>query len=167
MDCSPQGYHKATLSTRFSRQEYWSDLPFAISFSGGSFQPRDQTRISCVFCIAGRLFTTYAIREAKNQLDWAGGGCKALVEGMQLEWILLCLLTHYLTRRRCQAQLTSPGEGPQARPSSLPRQAWTEAAFFLLLQEKIPRHCQPPARANESSSHWRVPNGSPPRQPNS
>ena len=44
----------------FSRQEYWSGL--AISFSGGSSQPRDWTRISC---IAGRFFTNWAIREAR------------------------------------------------------------------------------------------------------
>ena len=30
---------------------------FAISFHRGSSQPRDQTRVSCVSCIAGRFFT--------------------------------------------------------------------------------------------------------------
>ena len=30
----------------------------AISFSRGSSQPKDQTHVSCVSCIAGRLFTT-------------------------------------------------------------------------------------------------------------
>ena len=38
--------HQAPLSVRFSRQEYWSGLPFF--FSRGSFQPRDQTRIPCI-----------------------------------------------------------------------------------------------------------------------
>ena len=33
----------------------------AYTFSSGSYQPRDQTRISC---IAGGLFTNWAIREA-------------------------------------------------------------------------------------------------------
>ena len=36
----------------------------AISSSRGSFWPRDQTRISCVSCITGGLFTCWAIREA-------------------------------------------------------------------------------------------------------
>ena len=43
---------QAPLSIGFSRQEYWSGL--AISFSRGSLQLRDRTR---VFCIAGRFFT--------------------------------------------------------------------------------------------------------------
>ena len=30
----------------------------AICFSRGSSQPRDQTRVSCISCIAGKLFTT-------------------------------------------------------------------------------------------------------------
>ena len=37
----------------------------AISFSRGSSQPRDQTRISC---IAGRRFTVWATREALSLL---------------------------------------------------------------------------------------------------
>ena len=42
----------------------------AISFSRGSFWPRDQT---WVFCIAGRFFTNWAMREAPMSLlirDW-------------------------------------------------------------------------------------------------
>ena len=39
---------QASLSMEFSRQEdEWGD----ISYSRGSFQPRDQTRVSSVFCI--------------------------------------------------------------------------------------------------------------------
>ena len=49
---------QAPLSMRFSRQEYWSGLPF--SFSRGSSRPRDRT---CVSCIAGRFFTVWATRE--------------------------------------------------------------------------------------------------------
>ena len=37
----------------------------AISFSRGSSQPRDQTR---VFCIAGRLFTLWATKGSYNKL---------------------------------------------------------------------------------------------------
>ena len=36
---------------------------FAMSFFGGSSQPRDWTQI---FCIAGRFFTDWATRETKN-----------------------------------------------------------------------------------------------------
>ena len=54
MDCSPPG----SSAMEFSRQEYWSGLPFP--FSRGSSQPRDWTR---VFCVAGRFFTIWSIRE--------------------------------------------------------------------------------------------------------
>ena len=53
MDCIAQ---QAPLSMEFSRQEYWSGLPF--SFSRGSSWPRDQTQVSR---IAGRLFIIWAI----------------------------------------------------------------------------------------------------------
>ena len=50
--------YKTPLSMEFSRQELeW----VAISFSWGSFQPRDRTRVSSV---AGRCFTVWATREA-------------------------------------------------------------------------------------------------------
>ena len=42
----------------FSRQEYWSGLPFPSP--GGVPQLRDQTQVSC---IAGRLFTIWVTRE--------------------------------------------------------------------------------------------------------
>jgi len=45
---------------KFSRDEYWSGW-VVIPFSGGSFQPRDQTWISCII---GRFFTIWATREA-------------------------------------------------------------------------------------------------------
>ena len=44
--------HQAPLSIEFSRQEYWSGLPFP---SWGSSWTRDRT---CLSCIAGRFFTT-------------------------------------------------------------------------------------------------------------
>ena len=49
----------APPSMEFSRQEYWSGLPFP--FSRGSSQLRDWTQVSC---IAGRRFTVWATREA-------------------------------------------------------------------------------------------------------
>jgi len=54
MDSSPPACGQPTiLSMEFSRQEYWSGWPFPPP--GESFQPRDQTCISCGFCIAGRF----------------------------------------------------------------------------------------------------------------
>ena len=46
-------------SLEFSRQEYWSGLPFPGN--RGSSWPRDQTQVSC---IAGRRFTIWATRKA-------------------------------------------------------------------------------------------------------
>ena len=43
----------------FSRQEYWSGLPWPSP--GESSQPREQTQVSC---IPGRFFTSWATREA-------------------------------------------------------------------------------------------------------
>ena len=43
--------HQSPLSMGFSRQEYWSGLPCPPS--RGSFPPRDQTCISCDYCMAG------------------------------------------------------------------------------------------------------------------
>ena len=54
-DCSLPG----SSGLGFSRQEYWSGLPFP--FPGESSQPRDQTQVSH---IAGRLFTISATRES-------------------------------------------------------------------------------------------------------
>ena len=54
--------HQALLSMRFSRQEYWSGLPFPSP--GRSSQHRNQTQVSC---IAGSLFTDWAMREAHVQ----------------------------------------------------------------------------------------------------
>ena len=47
--------HQAPLSMGFSRQEYWSGLPFPPS---GSPQPRDRTHISFISYISDGLFTT-------------------------------------------------------------------------------------------------------------
>ena len=51
--------HQASPSMGFSRQEYWSGLPFASP--GDLPPPRDWTQVSC---IAGRRFTLCASREA-------------------------------------------------------------------------------------------------------
>ena len=54
MDCSPPGFSvHGILQARILER-------VAVSFSRGSSQPRDQTRVSC---IAGRFFTVWAARE--------------------------------------------------------------------------------------------------------
>ena len=53
---------QAPLSTGFSRQEYWSGLPFPSP--GESSQSRDQIQVSH---IVGRFFTIWATREAQSQ----------------------------------------------------------------------------------------------------
>ena len=50
--------HQAPISMEFSRQEYWSGLPFPSP--GESSQPRDWTQ---VFYTAGRFFTAWDTRE--------------------------------------------------------------------------------------------------------
>jgi len=52
MDCSPPG--SSVHGILQARMLEW----VAIPFSRGSSPPWDQTCISCVFCIAGRSFTT-------------------------------------------------------------------------------------------------------------
>ena len=47
---------QAPLSIGFFRQEYWSGLPCPPP--GDLSWPRDQTHVSCIFCIAGGFFTT-------------------------------------------------------------------------------------------------------------
>ena len=44
---------QAPLSLVFSRQEYWSGLPFPPL--GESSQPRDKTQVSCISCITDRF----------------------------------------------------------------------------------------------------------------
>ena len=51
--------HQAPPSMWFSKQEYWSGLPFPSPRE--SSLPRDQTLVSC---ITGRCFNLWAIREA-------------------------------------------------------------------------------------------------------
>ena len=56
----PYGLAHQALSVGFSRQEYWSGLPFPSPRE--SSQPRDRTQVSR---IAGRCFTLWATREAQ------------------------------------------------------------------------------------------------------
>ena len=51
----------APLSLKFSRQEYWSELPFPTL---GSSQPRDQICVSCASCLGRQILYHWATREA-------------------------------------------------------------------------------------------------------
>ena len=55
---------QAPLSMEFSRQEYWSGLPFPSPGDHSLLQ--DQTPVAC---IAGRFFTVWATREAQTWLS--------------------------------------------------------------------------------------------------
>ena len=70
---------KEFLSKSLFRQEYWSGLPFSIPRI--SSQPRDQTQVSCVFCITSGVFTCWAIREAPS---W-GGGTRIIIPIVQMK----------------------------------------------------------------------------------
>ena len=60
--CNPKNCSLPGFSVQgFSRQDYWSRLPFP--FSRGSSWPRDWTLVSC---IAGRFFTIWTIRRKRN-----------------------------------------------------------------------------------------------------
>ena len=59
MDCSRPG--SSVCGIFRARILEW----LAISFSRGSSQPRDWTLISFIWCIAGRIFTVWATREAQ------------------------------------------------------------------------------------------------------
>ena len=52
MDCSPPGSSVHGISQ--ARILEWG----VISFSGGPALPKDQTRVSCISCLAGIFFTT-------------------------------------------------------------------------------------------------------------
>ena len=55
-----------------------------MPFSGGSSQLRDQTQVSC---IAGRFFTTWATREAKNIAQCEAKTHEAEIKSLMLYWL--------------------------------------------------------------------------------
>ena len=82
---------QAPLSMGFFRQEYWSGLPFS-SFQGSS-QPRDQTRVSCISCVADELFTYWAVKTPGD--IWNKRFCQVSPSPLPLPHILLsCHLFH-------------------------------------------------------------------------
>ena len=59
--CDPTGYSLTDLSVAFSRQKYWSELPFPTLLTWG-FKP-----ISWGFCIGRWILYHWATWEAPNQ----------------------------------------------------------------------------------------------------
>ena len=57
--------HQAPLSMGFTRQEYWSALPCPPWTSRRFLQSRNQTWVSCVFCIGRWILCHWATQESK------------------------------------------------------------------------------------------------------
>ena len=74
--------HQAIPSLGFSRQEYWSGLPF--SFSRGASQPRDRAHI---FCITGGFFTTEPPQELVPGVFKEGGEGGGVRGQRELRWV--------------------------------------------------------------------------------
>ena len=75
MDCSPPGFSvHGILQARILE---WVAMPS----SRGSSWPRDQTHVSCIFCIAGRFFTTESLGKPRKTSKWESDECKMFSEG--------------------------------------------------------------------------------------
>ena len=72
--------HQALLSMDFSRQEYWSGLPFPSP----GFLPRDQTHISCI----GRLILLLLSHLGSLPWAWVRPYGPVLSKGMLGKWCL-------------------------------------------------------------------------------
>ena len=118
---------QAPPSLGFSRQEYWSELPYPwpqglyrifqarilewadIPFSKGPSQPRDWTQVSC---IAGDFFTSWVIREAQDgdiatlNATFLGGFIYFRYKGGSIQYLDLTLIEH-LT---CDLEITVPDD---------------------------------------------------------
>ena len=57
--------HQAPLSTGFSRQEYWSGLPFPSP--GESSQAEDRTSVSSISCTGRQILYHWVTREALSK----------------------------------------------------------------------------------------------------
>ena len=71
--------HQAPPSMGFSKQKYWSGLP--CQPPGDLSQPRDQTCISCLSCMAGRFFTAEPAGKPMNAIN--------ATELFTLKWLIL------------------------------------------------------------------------------
>ena len=76
MDFSPPGSFVHGISQ--ARILEW----VAVSFPRGSSQPRDQTRVSCVSCIAGGFFTTEPSGVRICKMDGLEGASEKAMPGV-------------------------------------------------------------------------------------
>ena len=127
---------QASLSMEFSRQEYWSRLPFPPP--GESSWPRDWTQVTC---IAGGFFTAWATREVMWITDMCPSNVhtqitlwKAVHELRELNPKLCCCW--YADELFIQAEL--PWETRRCI-SVLVEGDWSEASVCSLLLPLIPR----------------------------
>ena len=87
-DCSPPG--SSVLGILQARKLEW----VAIPCSKGSSQPRDWTR---VFCIAGRFFTIWAIREALSMYEEMPRVCAQWNHAFDwlIDWLILFIFGYH------------------------------------------------------------------------
>ena len=114
MDCSPPGFSVHGMFQ--TRRLEW----VALSFSRGSSQRRDRT---CVSCIAGRLFTTWATREAPSSQE-----CCLLVCWL-VWWLAEPFGTSYASMRTHTPLLGTPGSLAEG---SQPFRRWLEGRTVVV-----------------------------------
>ena len=86
----PMGYSLSGSSVRSRQEMKW----VTICFSRGSSRLRDQTCISCVFCIGGRFFITAPLGKPHSSVR-QGSNHKVKSEG-QLQMSSLCVFLKLL-----------------------------------------------------------------------
>ena len=121
MDCSLSG------SSVHGIFQAWVLEWVAVSFSRGSSQPRDQTRVSHV---VGRCFTVWATREIHSKLEY-----EKLIKS---EWVNLELCTASSSWRKLWNKFTSKlwpsGTFPQGRSGDNSLGIWEKKIFVALGQ---------------------------------
>ena len=85
---------QAPLSMEFSRQEYWSGLPFPSPWD------LPNQGLNRVFCIEGRFFTSWATREAQAYIFLNITGLviwKNLIQLRSFKYLNILIMTTYIT----------------------------------------------------------------------
>ena len=131
MVCSPPG----SSVHEFSRQEYWSGLPFPSPANLPN--PRDWTRVSW---IAGRFFTDWAIREVPRDVMYLNKIHKSLFyQKSPLEGRSRCCLALFLMDHE------APGGGQRSNQCEWANDPWRSPYSWFWNSEM----CQSDWRAQE------------------